>query len=49
VWVRLPQQTDGWLMVAVQLVAQPMGAALTLSLSALVCAYLFTGLRRGAP
>ncbi|MFF0063940.1 ATP-binding cassette domain-containing protein [Streptomyces sp. NPDC005279] len=47
-WVQLPQQADLWLMVAVRLVAQPFGAALALSLSALICAYLFTGLRRRA-
>ncbi|MFF3459994.1 ATP-binding cassette domain-containing protein [Streptomyces sp. NPDC002730] len=45
-WVQLPQQADRWLMAAVRLVAQPFGAALALSLSALICAYLFTGLRR---
>jgi ABC-type multidrug transport system ATPase subunit len=51
VWVQLPQsppQADRWLMTVVRLVAQPVGAALTLSLSALICAYLFTGLRRRA-
>ncbi|NUK24304.1 ATP-binding cassette domain-containing protein [Streptomyces lunaelactis] len=47
-WVQLPQQADLLLMAVVRLVAQPVGAALTLSLSALICAYLFTGLRRGA-
>ncbi|MFI9582796.1 ATP-binding cassette domain-containing protein [Streptomyces sp. NPDC052236] len=51
VWVQLPQspeQADRWLMTVVRLVAQPVGVALTLSLSALICAYLFTGLRRRA-
>ncbi|MCX4819837.1 ABC transporter ATP-binding protein [Streptomyces sp. NBC_01142] len=47
-WVELPQRADSWLMTGVRLVAQPVGAALTLSLSALICAYLFTGLRRRA-
>lgn len=47
-WVELPQRADSWLMAGVRLVAQPVGAALTLSLSALICAYLFTGLRRRA-
>jgi hypothetical protein len=45
-WVRLPQQADGWLMTAVRFVAQPVGAALALSLSALICAYLFADVRR---
>ena len=31
------------------LVAQPVAAALVLSLSALLCAYLFTGLRAQGP
>lgn len=47
-WVRLPQQADGWLMTAVRLLAQPVGVALTLSLSALICAYLVTDVRRRA-
>ncbi|MGW1490653.1 ATP-binding cassette domain-containing protein [Streptomyces sp. NPDC002402] len=47
-WVWLPQQADDWLMAGVHLLAQPVGAALMLSLSALICAYLFTGLRRSA-
>lgn len=45
-WMRLPQEADGWLMTAVRLVVQPVGAALALSLSALICAYLFTDVRR---
>jgi hypothetical protein len=47
-WVQLPRPADPWLMAAVRLVAQPVGAALMLSLSALICAYLFTGLRHKA-
>ncbi|MFI2351153.1 ATP-binding cassette domain-containing protein [Streptomyces sp. NPDC019443] len=47
-WVQLPWQTDDWLAAGGSLVAQPVGAALALSLSALICAYLFTGLRRSA-
>ncbi|TQK51409.1 ABC-type multidrug transport system ATPase subunit [Streptomyces sp. SLBN-118] len=47
-WVRLPQQSDNWLMAGLHLLVQPVGAALALSLSALICAYLFTGLRRSA-
>lgn len=47
-WLQFPQQADDLLMAAVRLLAQPVGAALTLSLSVLICAYLFTGLRRSA-
>ncbi|MFE2749187.1 ATP-binding cassette domain-containing protein [Streptomyces scopuliridis] len=47
-WLDWPRQADHWLMATVRLVAQPVAAALTLSLSALLCAYLLTGLRRRA-
>ncbi|MDX3851973.1 ATP-binding cassette domain-containing protein [Streptomyces sp. AK02-01A] len=47
-WVAWPREADRWLMAMVRLVAQPVAAALTLSLSALLCAYLLTGLRRRA-
>ncbi|MFF3246141.1 ATP-binding cassette domain-containing protein [Streptomyces sp. NPDC002870] len=47
-WVQLPWQADDWLTGGASLLAQPVGAALALSLSALICAYLFTGLRRSA-
>ncbi|MFF2064571.1 ATP-binding cassette domain-containing protein [Streptomyces sp. NPDC058200] len=47
-WLEWPQQADRWLMAMVRLVAQPVAAALALSLSALLCAYLLTGLRRRA-
>ncbi|MET7616694.1 ATP-binding cassette domain-containing protein [Streptomyces sp. NPDC005408] len=47
-WVRLPQQADDLLMAGVHVLAQPVGAALTLSLLALICAYLVMGLRRSA-
>ncbi|MGW3625318.1 ATP-binding cassette domain-containing protein [Streptomyces sp. NPDC000880] len=47
-WVQLPLQADDWLAAGGSLLAQPFGAAMTLSLSALICAYLFTGLRRSA-
>jgi len=40
-----PYETDRWAMAAVRVVAQPVGLALSLSLSALVCAYVFTSLR----
>ncbi|MFF9869077.1 ATP-binding cassette domain-containing protein [Streptomyces sp. NPDC013953] len=47
-WTRWPYEVDRWLMGAVHVVAQPVGAALVLSLTALICAYLLTGLRRRA-
>ncbi|MFE4915011.1 ATP-binding cassette domain-containing protein [Streptomyces sp. NPDC056652] len=47
-WLDWPRQADHWLMATFRLVAQPVAAALTLSLSALLCAYLLTGLRRRA-
>ncbi|WP_066946835.1 ATP-binding cassette domain-containing protein [Streptomyces lushanensis] len=47
-WLQWPGQVDRWLMVAVRLMAQPVAAALTLSLSVLLCAYLLMGLRRRA-
>ncbi|MGW1189761.1 ABC transporter ATP-binding protein [Streptomyces sp. NPDC002559] len=43
-WPSWPHETDRWVAAVVQLVAHPVGAALSLSLSVLVCAYLFTGL-----
>ncbi|MFJ1598409.1 ATP-binding cassette domain-containing protein [Streptomyces sp. NPDC088261] len=47
-WPAWPHQADRWLPATVRLVAQPVAAALTLSLLALLCAYLLTGLRRRA-
>lgn len=44
-WWQLPQDADRWVLAVARVVAQPVGAALTLSLSALICAYLFTSLR----
>ncbi|WP_411084152.1 ATP-binding cassette domain-containing protein [Streptomyces sp. cmx-18-6] len=44
-WWQLPQEVDHWVLAVARVVAQPVGAALTLSLSALICAYLFTSLR----
>ncbi|MCR8945775.1 ATP-binding cassette domain-containing protein [Streptomyces sp. OUCMDZ-4982] len=44
-WWQLPQEVDRWVLAVARMVAQPVGAALALSLSALVCAYLFTSLR----
>ncbi|MFD4943832.1 ATP-binding cassette domain-containing protein [Streptomyces sp. NPDC058239] len=45
VWPRWPQETDRWVAAVVRVVAHPVGAALSLSLSVLICAYLFTSLR----
>ncbi|MBT2493539.1 ATP-binding cassette domain-containing protein [Streptomyces sp. ISL-96] len=45
-WLQWPYEIDPWLVAAMRVAAQPVGAALTLSLCALLCAYLFTGLRR---
>ncbi|MFJ2650796.1 ATP-binding cassette domain-containing protein [Streptomyces sp. NPDC087420] len=47
-WPAWPHQADRWLLATVKLAAQPVAAALTLSLLALLCAYLLTGLRRRA-
>lgn len=44
-WLRWPYETDGWLVAAVRVVVHPVGAALSLSLSVLICAYLFMSLR----
>ncbi|MFF1833062.1 ATP-binding cassette domain-containing protein [Streptomyces sp. NPDC058231] len=45
VWVQWPHEADPWLLAVVRVVAQPVGAALSLSLSVLVCTYAFTSLR----
>ncbi|WP_406246687.1 ATP-binding cassette domain-containing protein [Streptomyces anulatus] len=42
---QLPQQADHWVLAVARMVAQPVGTALALSLSALICAYLLTSLR----
>ncbi|MFE0423060.1 ATP-binding cassette domain-containing protein [Streptomyces sp. NPDC058953] len=47
-WVRLPHQADVWLPAGARLFARPVGAALALSLAALVCAYAAVRLRRRA-
>ncbi|MFE7748427.1 ATP-binding cassette domain-containing protein [Streptomyces sp. NPDC057428] len=44
-WLQWPYEVDRWVMAAVRVVAQPVGLALSLSLSALICAYVFTSLR----
>lgn len=43
--VQWPGGAERWLGAAVRVVAQPVGAALMLSLTALLCAYLFTAAR----
>ncbi|MEU2184958.1 ABC transporter ATP-binding protein, partial [Streptomyces thermolilacinus] len=47
-WPRWPHEADRWIEGALRVLAQPVGAALALSLTALLCAFLLTGLRRGA-
>ncbi|MEU9099329.1 ATP-binding cassette domain-containing protein [Streptomyces sp. NPDC048361] len=47
-WVRWPHALDHLLVAGLHLVAEPVGAALTLSLTVLICAYLLTGLRARA-
>ncbi|MFI6107108.1 ATP-binding cassette domain-containing protein [Streptomyces sp. NPDC051310] len=47
-WTHWPYEVDRWLMGVGHVVAQPVGTALVLSLTALICAYLLTGLRRRA-
>ncbi|MEV3929801.1 MULTISPECIES: ATP-binding cassette domain-containing protein [unclassified Streptomyces] len=44
-WLQWPYEADRWAMAALRVVAQPVGLALSLSLSALICAYVFTSLR----
>lgn len=44
-WLQWPYEADRWVMAVVRIVAQPVGLALSLSLSALICAYVFTSLR----
>lgn len=44
-WLQWPHEVDRWVLAVVKVVAHPVGTALTLSLSVLVCAYLFTSLR----
>ncbi|MGW2591271.1 ABC transporter ATP-binding protein [Streptomyces sp. NPDC001515] len=44
-WPRWPHEVDRWLLAGARVVAHPVGVALALSLSVLVCAYLFTSLR----
>ncbi|WP_267243748.1 ATP-binding cassette domain-containing protein [Streptomyces sp. PR69] len=46
-WAELPREADAWLASGLRLLAQPVGAALALSLAALVCAFLAAEARRG--
>ncbi|MFC8275531.1 ATP-binding cassette domain-containing protein [Streptomyces sp. NPDC057271] len=46
--VQWPVAADRWLLGALRVVAQPVGVALALALTALLCAYLITGLHRRA-
>ncbi|MEU0952031.1 ATP-binding cassette domain-containing protein [Streptomyces niveus] len=47
-WPHWPEVVDRWLVATGRVLAQPVGTALALSLSALLCAYVFTSLRRRA-
>ncbi|MEU0718261.1 ATP-binding cassette domain-containing protein [Streptomyces lavendulocolor] len=47
-WTEWPHEADRWLLAVARVVAQPVGTALVLSVTALTCVYLFTGLRRRA-
>ncbi|MEV0492716.1 ATP-binding cassette domain-containing protein [Streptomyces atratus] len=44
-WVQWPYGLDSWVVAGVRVVAHPVGTALSLSLSVLICAYVFTSLR----
>ncbi|MFF3176410.1 ATP-binding cassette domain-containing protein [Streptomyces sp. NPDC057900] len=44
-WPYWPHETDRWVLAAMRVVAHPVGTALALSLSVLICAYLFTSVR----
>ncbi|MFD3656598.1 ATP-binding cassette domain-containing protein [Streptomyces sp. NPDC058620] len=44
-WLQWPDEADRWVLGVVKVVTQPVGAALSLSLSALICAYVITSLR----
>ncbi|WP_328902767.1 ATP-binding cassette domain-containing protein [Streptomyces sp. NBC_00441] len=44
-WLQWPGEADRWMLAGARIVAQPVGAALALSLSVLTCAFLLTGLR----
>ncbi|CAM5537530.1 hypothetical protein GCM10010329_28430 [Streptomyces spiroverticillatus] len=47
-WIRIPAEADQWLLAAMRILAQPVGAAMALSIPVLLCTYLLTGLRRKA-
>ncbi|MCX5203747.1 ATP-binding cassette domain-containing protein [Streptomyces sp. NBC_00237] len=48
IWIGIPAEADQLLLATMRLLAQPVGAALALSLPVLLCTYLLTGLRRKA-
>jgi hypothetical protein len=47
-WLGRPHETDGPVLALLRLVTRPEATALALSLAALFCAFVFTGLRRKA-
>ncbi|MER6914119.1 ATP-binding cassette domain-containing protein [Streptomyces sp. NPDC000594] len=48
-WITVPERAEGWLTTGTRLFVQPVGVALLLSLSVLICAYMVAGVRRGVP
>ncbi|MEU2264075.1 ATP-binding cassette domain-containing protein [Streptomyces sp. NPDC019645] len=44
-WLQWPSEVDRWLLAALRALVQPVGTALTLSFSVLLCSYLLIGLR----
>ncbi|MFJ6635295.1 ATP-binding cassette domain-containing protein [Streptomyces sp. NPDC091376] len=44
-WVQWPYEVDRWLLAGLRMLVQPVGTALALSFSVLLCTYLFIGLR----
>ncbi|WP_398921988.1 hypothetical protein [Streptomyces sp. I6] len=44
-WLGWPHEVDRWLLAALRALAQPVGTAMALSFSILLCSYLLIGLR----
>ncbi|MEI5007602.1 ATP-binding cassette domain-containing protein [Streptomyces sp. PmtA] len=44
-WLQWPSEVDRWLLASLRALVQPVGTALTLSFSVLLCSYLLIGLR----
>lgn len=44
-WLQWPSEVDRWLLAALRALVQPVGTAMTLSFSVLLCSYLLIGLR----